>query len=105
MAQKHAAFAQVTVAAASVKASYVLSGTLLALSQGNYMGCIILNSLDQPVKISLDGGTTDFAELAAAEPLFFNAYAMNRLIKKGNVTAYYTGSAPASGSLRMTFVA
>lgn len=88
----------------AIKVDFSTTGTLYAMLHGSYYGIILLNSLDNPIAVSLDGGTSVFAYLASAEPLFVNFYSMGLALKKGNITAYYTGSAPTSGSLRGTLI-
>lgn len=104
MAYGYGQFESFSIEFGSIGANFAASGTLYAMLHGSYYGVVILNSLDNPIAISFDGGTTKAAYLASSEPLFLNMYSMGLALKKGAFSAYYTGSAPTSGSLRGTLI-
>lgn len=104
MAYAYGQFEAFSIAFGSVGASFVASGALYTMTHGSYYALILLNSLDNPIAISFDNGTTTAMYLAAAEPVFLNMFSMGLALKKGIFSAYYTGSAPTTGSLRGTLV-
>lgn len=104
MAYAFGQFEAFTAAFGAIGSTYGGTGTLYTMLHGAYYSAIILNSLDNPIAISFDGGTTTAFYLAAAEPIFLNMFSMGLALKKGLFTAKYTGSAPTSGSLRGTLV-
>ena len=89
--------------------------TPLVVIPGDYVGLVILNSLNAAVEITLGADdetpapltvadkATSF-ELAAAEPLVLNLLAMGRLGPKSTLYARYASGAPTSGSLRVTAI-
>lgn len=98
-AYKHARYNLGEVAFGDVGASY----GLLAASEGDYAGLVILNSLDNPVYISFDNSTNHF-RLDAGEPLILNLYSLGRAGAKGSVYVKRVLAAPTTGSIRATFI-
>jgi len=84
-----------------------LTGTYATLltAGGDLRIIQLFNSCDQPILISLDGGTTGHFELDAQEQFSLDLAAAQRHVATGVViSAKHDGVAPASGSVRVSVI-
>jgi hypothetical protein len=80
-----------------------LTGSYATLVSVTFNTCIVLvfNSCDNTLLLSLDSGTTDFAELEAGESLGLDLCANGRHVASGvTIQAKHGGVAPTAGTLR-----
>ncbi len=101
MGYKGATYEKGKVAFGSVGANYAGRALILDLSH-SASALIVGNSLDAAVMLCI--GDTEAFELDPNEGLFLSADAVNRHVDAGPIEVYYVGSAPTSGSIRVTAV-
>lgn len=96
IAEALAVMAPGKIAGASLTNSYA---TLLTMG-GAARAVFLLNSTDQAVSFSLNGGTTEFIELDSGECTAVDLYSLGLYATSGTISAKWVTLQPSTGSAR-----
>lgn len=99
---------QAAIGPAGSKAFSDFSGsgyvTVLSDPGADYVQLTVFNTLDQPMTLSIDGGSTDHYRLPVRGSFTFDYGSNGRKIAHNNVSVKRTGSAPTAGEISVTAV-